>query len=99
MEGAQYTFPPQPLVISACAELARRLAGGQSCQGNTRPVTSWMQPSPTKEKGKSTEDSTLFVVGCVSNMYISDSVPDRQSGPTQLARNALSKVLILSLPS
>ncbi|KAG9223867.1 hypothetical protein CCMSSC00406_0007729 [Pleurotus cornucopiae] len=62
----KYTFPPQPLVISACAELARRLSGGQSCQGSTRPVTSWMQPSPAKEKGKNTEDSTLFVVGTYS---------------------------------
>ncbi|KAF4593193.1 hypothetical protein EYR38_008905 [Pleurotus pulmonarius] len=62
----KYTFPPQPLVISACAELAKRLAGGQSCQGNTRSVTSWMQPSPVKGKGKSTDDSTLFVVGTYS---------------------------------
>lgn len=26
----KYTFPPQPLVISACAELARRIVGGHS---------------------------------------------------------------------
>ncbi|KAJ8462893.1 hypothetical protein ONZ45_g17772 [Pleurotus djamor] len=53
---------PKPLVISACAELAKKMANGSSCQGNNgRAVTAWLKV-PDSIKGKQAAD-TLFVVG------------------------------------
>jgi DNA cross-link repair 1A protein len=72
---AQYCFPPQPLVISACAELARRIVRGNDVQGQAtdldeKPVkhkglmTSWMTVSERgKEKVKDeTKDERILVV-------------------------------------
>jgi len=61
----QYTFPPQPLVISACAELARRLISGQFVDGSTHTMDTWMT-SPqvdTSGKRKAKSERMLFVVG------------------------------------
>ncbi|KAF8587931.1 DRMBL-domain-containing protein [Ramaria rubella] len=68
---SKYCFPPQPLVISACAELARRIVqGNASDETNTQShrgvLRDWVQASNKgKEKAKenSKEQRTLVVVG------------------------------------
>ncbi|KAL0953366.1 hypothetical protein HGRIS_004603 [Hohenbuehelia grisea] len=64
----KYTFPPQPQVISACAELARRLVNGEGGHAKSTMET-WMNSSPNKAvaKSKSKEGyGTLIVVGTYS---------------------------------
>ncbi|KAJ7183071.1 DNA repair metallo-beta-lactamase-domain-containing protein, partial [Mycena haematopus] len=38
----KYTFPPQPLVISACAELAKRIAAGKTHDPAAPKMNSWL---------------------------------------------------------
>ncbi|KAK1228471.1 DNA cross-link repair protein PSO2/SNM1 [Marasmius sp. AFHP31] len=62
----KYTFPPQPLVISACAELAARIAENRplSDQKSSFAMTSWLAPAAKeKEKQKETKENILMVVG------------------------------------
>ncbi|KAJ7574429.1 beta-lactamase-like protein [Mycena floridula] len=61
----KYTFPPQPLVISACAELARRLASGESLHTGGADISSWVT-FDVKGKQKATPDNFLMVVGTYS---------------------------------
>lgn len=62
----KYTFPPQPLVISACAEVAKRAVCGQSCDDTKSTMFSWMSTAGNGSKGKAKEQSrTLVVVGYV----------------------------------
>lgn len=54
----QYCFPPQPLVIDACAELARRIVNGESMApvshdlDSVKPksIDGWVQHQPKKEE-------------------------------------------------
>ncbi|KAF5316406.1 hypothetical protein D9619_006309 [Psilocybe cf. subviscida] len=65
----KYTFPPQPLVISACAEVAKRAVCGQSCDDTKSTMMSWMSIAGSGSKGKAKEQSrirTLVVVGTYS---------------------------------
>ncbi|PIL24631.1 hypothetical protein GSI_12515 [Ganoderma sinense ZZ0214-1] len=74
----KYCFPPQPLVISACAELAKRLALGRSgddgAAGDAKPrtMTGWFARVEKNDKGKEKEktngssDKILVVVGTYS---------------------------------
>ncbi|RXW23969.1 hypothetical protein EST38_g1861 [Candolleomyces aberdarensis] len=67
----KYTFPPQAQVISACADLARKLATGVSPQSDKcSGVFSWLNrgpKSPDSVPGKGKDPSkTLFVVGTYS---------------------------------
>ncbi|KAI0792063.1 DRMBL-domain-containing protein [Abortiporus biennis] len=71
----QYCFPPQPLVISACAELARRLVTGQStatvtstADGTvTKKVTGWFtRKEKVEDKEPNKIGKTLIVVGTYS---------------------------------
>lgn len=48
----QYTFPPQPLVISACAELAKRIVSGE-----------WIGAPDTNGKRNSTMDAWVIPSG------------------------------------
>ncbi|KAH9479471.1 DNA cross-link repair protein pso2/snm1 [Psilocybe cubensis] len=62
----KYTFPPQPLVISACANLAKRLVSGESNKQSTSTVLTWMSSSEIG-KGKVKEISKpLIVIGTYS---------------------------------
>ncbi|KJA28191.1 hypothetical protein HYPSUDRAFT_129633 [Hypholoma sublateritium FD-334 SS-4] len=61
----KYTFPPQPLVISACAELAKRLHDGQSTDEKNSTMLSWVSSFDSKGKGKE-RARPLFVVGTYS---------------------------------
>ncbi|KZT25277.1 DRMBL-domain-containing protein [Neolentinus lepideus HHB14362 ss-1] len=73
----KYCFPPQPLVISACAELARRIVSGRSVsgqeahlKGQSRTMTSWLM-SQDKAITSSTVEvdasaKVLVVVGTYS---------------------------------
>jgi hypothetical protein len=64
----QYLFPAQAQVISACAELAKRLVSGQglACEDDKGSVSNWITIAPKPEtKGDSKLASTLVVVGCV----------------------------------
>ena len=58
----KYTFPPQPLIISACAELAKRIAGGASL-ANKSGVEAWIIKNNTKQSKAVNDIRTLFVVG------------------------------------
>ncbi|KAF8817456.1 DRMBL-domain-containing protein [Phlegmacium glaucopus] len=61
----KYTFPPQPLVISACAELSKRIILNQPLHKEKIGLGSWMSLS----KGMGTKDAntnTLIVVGTYS---------------------------------
>ena len=62
---AQYCFPPQPLVVKACAELVRRVVNGEPLDdvdpdgsnsmamgAKKAMMTSWLQILPAKDKGK-----------------------------------------------
>ncbi|KAI1791850.1 DRMBL-domain-containing protein [Ganoderma leucocontextum] len=73
----KYCFPPQPLVISACAELAKRLVLGRSSDdatagdGKPRTMTGWFTRVEKSDKGKEKEkanasDKILVVVGTYS---------------------------------
>ncbi|KAH9851916.1 DRMBL-domain-containing protein [Lenzites betulinus] len=72
----KYCFPPQPLVISACAELAKRLVQGRAVEdvdeGEKKPQTmaGWFtrQDKGDKGKGKATSGpgKILIVVGTYS---------------------------------
>ncbi|CAK5281927.1 unnamed protein product [Mycena citricolor] len=59
----KYTFPPQPLVISACAELAKRLKKGQPLSNATGVIDNWTTPMSGKGKEKASPDRMLLVVG------------------------------------
>ncbi|KAF8916214.1 DNA repair metallo-beta-lactamase-domain-containing protein [Mucidula mucida] len=62
----KYTFPPQPLVISACAELARRIAIGAPIKDNSSTMTTWLNSAPQDVKGKRKTERILMVVGTYS---------------------------------
>ncbi|KAI8996416.1 DNA repair metallo-beta-lactamase-domain-containing protein [Trametes punicea] len=72
----KYCFPPQPQVISACAELARRLVQGRSVDdaegGKPRTMAGWFTRVDKGDKGKEKEkasdaaDRVLVVVGTYS---------------------------------
>ncbi|KAF7983348.1 hypothetical protein HWV62_22317 [Athelia sp. TMB] len=64
----KYTFPPQPLVISACAELARRIVAGQSTSDGAgeRKLTMDSFVAVDKSPEKKKEGRTLVVVGTYS---------------------------------
>jgi DNA cross-link repair 1A protein len=63
----QYTFPPQPLVVSACAELAKRIVSGQSTTdttgGKTRAMDSFLDVQNKSEKKE--DGKMLIVVGYI----------------------------------
>lgn len=63
---SQYTFPPQPLVISACADLAQRISSGYSTGHNTPTMDSWMIPNGDSSRDKAKRNKILMVIGCVS---------------------------------
>lgn len=65
----KYCFPPQPLVIEACAELARRIVNGEPT-GEWKAGSSifdafkWSKAGSGKGKQKITADcDTLVIVG------------------------------------
>ncbi|KAF7370359.1 DNA cross-link repair protein PSO2/SNM1 [Mycena sanguinolenta] len=64
----KYTFPPQPLVISACAELAKRIAAGKTHDPAAPKMDSWLAsgPSDVKGKQKAQAERILMVVGTYS---------------------------------
>lgn len=74
-DASQYTFPPQPLVISACAELARRIVAGQSTSDGAgdRKLTMDSFVAVDKSPEKKRVDKTLIVVGYV-HAYISPAL-------------------------
>ncbi|KAI5834154.1 DRMBL-domain-containing protein [Schizophyllum commune Tattone D] len=59
----KYTFPPQPQVIEACAELARRIVNGLPTGTETTMIDGWVS---TKEKAASSSDRILVLVGTYS---------------------------------
>ncbi|KAJ7105479.1 DNA cross-link repair protein pso2/snm1 [Mycena crocata] len=63
----KYTFPPQPLVISACAELAKRIAAGKT-HDSVPKMDSWITsvPGDSKGKQKAQPERILMVVGTYS---------------------------------
>ncbi len=71
--SSQYCFPPQPLVISACAELAKRLVQGKSVEeapsgdGKPRTMAGWFtrveKSDNGKEKATAAPEKILVVVG------------------------------------
>ncbi|KAJ7509864.1 DNA repair metallo-beta-lactamase-domain-containing protein [Mycena galericulata] len=64
----KYTFPPQPLVISACAELAKRIADGNTQDNSVAKMNSWFTSGPSDPKGKdkARPERILMVVGTYS---------------------------------
>ncbi|KAJ7066388.1 DRMBL-domain-containing protein [Mycena amicta] len=62
----RYTFPPQPLVISACADLAKRIVSGKppDAAGSSK-MDQWVT-SPVKGKQKAHPERILMVVGTYS---------------------------------
>ncbi|KAK0467164.1 beta-lactamase-like protein [Desarmillaria tabescens] len=62
----KYTFPPQPLVISACAELAKHIVNGSVVKDKGARMNGWLNPAPPKETGKQKSDRILMVVGTYS---------------------------------
>jgi DNA cross-link repair 1A protein len=65
----QYLFPAQAQVISACAELAKRLVSGQGLapESDKGSVSNWITLVPKPEaKGDPKLTNTLIVVGCVN---------------------------------
>ncbi|KAK7025050.1 DNA cross-link repair protein PSO2/SNM1 [Favolaschia claudopus] len=64
----KYTFPPQPLVISACAEFAKRMIDGRSTGPPAPKVDAWLATSSSDSKGKQKAHSEriLIVVGTYS---------------------------------
>ncbi|KAF8074931.1 beta-lactamase-like protein [Lyophyllum atratum] len=61
----KYTFPSQPLVISACAELARKLVAGESITENTASMDVW-RTSGNPGANWAKVDKMLIVVGTYS---------------------------------
>lgn len=68
----QYCFPPQPQVISACAELARRIVAGiplheDAAKANqNRTMDQWVKTTSIKTEQKQQKAGrTLVVVGYV----------------------------------
>ncbi|KII87489.1 hypothetical protein PLICRDRAFT_93233 [Plicaturopsis crispa FD-325 SS-3] len=59
----KYTFPPQPLVIQACAELAKRLVDGEA-SGTGKTVDGWFSKAEkaAESKGKAREKGQLLIV-------------------------------------
>ncbi|KAH7920380.1 DRMBL-domain-containing protein [Leucogyrophana mollusca] len=70
----KYTFPPQPLVISACAELARRIVAGEAigpadCNGKRMlTMDAWVtaQSRPEVKKEEQPSQRILVVIGTYS---------------------------------
>ena len=65
----QYLFPAQAQVISACAELAKRLVSGQglASEDNKGSVSNWVTIAPKPEAKSDTKlTNTLVVVGYVT---------------------------------
>ncbi|KAJ7173743.1 DNA cross-link repair protein pso2/snm1 [Mycena filopes] len=63
----KYTFPPQPLVISACAELAKHILEGKSLNGTAPQMDSWLATAgDAKGKQKAPGERILMVVGTYS---------------------------------
>lgn len=63
---SKYTFPPQPLVISACADLAQRISSGYSTGHNTPTMDSWMIPNGDSSRDKAKRNKILMVIGTYS---------------------------------
>ncbi|KAF8637664.1 hypothetical protein AX17_002732 [Amanita inopinata Kibby_2008] len=61
----KYTFPPQPRVVSACADLAKRLREGGSSSANKFTVDAWMTKT-SSDKQSAKPGRTLFIVGTYS---------------------------------
>ncbi|KAF5361748.1 hypothetical protein D9756_002257 [Leucocoprinus leucothites] len=61
----KYTFPAQPLVISACAELSRRLLNGEPTTSNST-MKSWLSSLPSLNSSSTGKGRTLVVVGTYS---------------------------------
>lgn len=82
---AQYTFPPQPLVISACAELARRIVAKQSTSDGAGERKLTMDSFMTVDKSpvRTKQDKTLIVVGCAPIHYNLAYSPTFAAGHTQ----------------
>jgi len=64
----QYTFSPQPLVISACVELTRRLVGGVGDDRNTNhnlTIDAWAKSLTSVERGgqETLQERVLVIVG------------------------------------
>jgi DNA cross-link repair 1A protein len=63
----QYTFPPQPLVISACAELARRINSEDCLAVDSRIQTldALLNATPNKKQDENErgDQKVLFVIG------------------------------------
>lgn len=68
----QYTFPPQPLVISACAELAKTLVSGELIGApdtngkRNSTMDAWIVPTERTEEDsrmKQDKEKMLVVVG------------------------------------
>ncbi|KAG6897828.1 hypothetical protein C0992_010633 [Termitomyces sp. T32_za158] len=57
----KYTFPPQPLVISACAELARRLVAGEALGHASTAMDKWTISKNTGNQSRT--ETWLIVVG------------------------------------
>ncbi|KAG6869210.1 hypothetical protein C0993_009073 [Termitomyces sp. T159_Od127] len=57
----KYTFPPQPLVISACAELARRLVAGEALGHASTAMDKWTISKNTGNQSRT--EKWLIVVG------------------------------------
>ncbi|KAJ3536521.1 hypothetical protein NMY22_g6007 [Coprinellus aureogranulatus] len=66
----KYTFPPQAQVVSACADLATKLASGHPVAGKASGVFSWLTSStsngPSSKSTKEPSKPVLFVVGTYS---------------------------------
>ncbi|KAF9006031.1 DNA repair metallo-beta-lactamase-domain-containing protein [Cyathus striatus] len=63
----KYTFPPQALVISACAEMAKRLVEKQPLMDTKNSVGSWLKvKQPDAEKSSESAEKVLVVVGTYS---------------------------------
>ncbi|PFH51862.1 hypothetical protein AMATHDRAFT_141681 [Amanita thiersii Skay4041] len=60
----KYTFPPQPLVVSACADLARRLSQGQ-LPSRESTLSAWMKKASNIEESNNNR-RILFIVGTYS---------------------------------
>ncbi|KAJ8094486.1 DNA cross-link repair protein PSO2/SNM1 [Marasmius tenuissimus] len=107
----KYTFPPQPLVISACAELAARIAENRplSDQKSSFAMTSWLAPAAKeKEKQKEMKENILMVVGytppageqapTVASVIARVQKNNYTYADLQLSRNSTSKLQLYPVP-
>ncbi|KAJ4473609.1 DNA cross-link repair protein pso2/snm1 [Lentinula aciculospora] len=70
----KYTFPPQPLVISACAELAKRIQQGEPLSDSAQSgiMNAWVTTTKPyidikgKQKEKTKANNVLMIVGTYS---------------------------------